>query len=243
MTSPFLDGARWRCQHAVNSRAALAAFLDGPANLAEGDVLLGRVRGDRSGGLRAVMAHPPATTSDLRFETWLAEILAAGAAVKVDLKVPAIVSAVLRVLVVSGAPTDRWMVNADIVRGPGGRPPVLSDRDLTRFRADFPGATLSIGATTSPRTRRYPPRTVAALVAVAERLGPPVTVALRSDAVRADPAALDPLRRRRVHVTIWNDPTTDPATPAHYAWFRRELPDALIDLVGGDGRPVWPTPP
>ena len=74
-------GVRWA--HAVNSRAELAAALADPAvHMLEADLLMSRPpeRASSSSGASAsevLMCHPPARESDLGFEDFMSDVIAA----------------------------------------------------------------------------------------------------------------------------------------------------------------------
>ena len=70
-------GGALRFAHRVNRRARLEAGLASAADAFEGDVSWGLLAGAPGAGERAIMAHPPDRTSDLAFEDWLEESLAA----------------------------------------------------------------------------------------------------------------------------------------------------------------------
>lgn len=219
----------WSFFHAVNSRSRLADFLQSGADVAEGDVLA-------DGRGAPIMAHPPDRTSDLTFAAWVDAAAQSGHAIKVDLKEPEVVDPVLEILASRRFDAARVVVNADTVQGPGGTRPRLSPTDLARFRDALGPVTLSIGATTAAGGR-YRPEHIAALRADLEAVGEPATVALRADLVLADPGVLSAFEHTRV--SIWNHPGTFAADDAAADRFRAMLPDAWIDLIDSEGKPVF----
>ena len=112
--------------HGANNRAKLeAALIDPTVHYVEGDISLGEDG-------RAIMAHPPATTSDLLFIDWLHATIAAGKGAKLDFKTPAIVEGCLREAKQHALGRIPLMVNADLLVGPGGKPVIF---DPTKFLA------------------------------------------------------------------------------------------------------------
>jgi hypothetical protein len=232
-----IPGERCVLRHAVNSQQALARFIASDANLAEGDVLLGAL--DPAGETdQPIMAHPPATRSDLSFDHWVAAAVSHGHALKVDLKAPAVIEPALGILDARRFDGDRLIFNADVIVGPGGEPPLFGLDHLRRCREAFPGAALSLGCTTGPRGGPYREETVQRLIEAARELGPLVTVALRAEAVLADDQVLHRIGAAGLHVSIWNEHTAFAVTREQSRDFRRRLPEGLLDLLDVDGHPV-----
>jgi len=223
--------------HAVNSQAALQAFLDSPALIAEGDVLVGRHA--IAGPGTAIMAHPPHTESDLSFAEWVDAIGVAGRAIKVDIKDAAAVGLVEAILLSQRFPEDHLILNADVCVVPGEVPARLPVEDLMHLRAAFPDATLSVGSTTRPDAGPYRPRHIAALREASRQIGGAITVALRVSLVREDPTVLRALPD--LHLSFWNGPDA-PADAATVTWLRTRRPDALLDLRDALGNPVQTEP-
>ena len=146
---------RW--SHATNSVAALAHATSAqrPVDFVEADIIL-----DPKG--RPVMAHPPATTSDLSFEAFVHrfEELAAlesglPLGLKLDFKHSLAVEPCLRLLTEAVTRSGtQWRhpiwLNADIFTGPGGNPSPFHAVDFLRACHDVgpPNAALSLGWTT-----------------------------------------------------------------------------------------------
>jgi hypothetical protein len=214
-----------RFRHRVNNWQALRAFLDSPADIAEGDVLLGRHTPD--GPVTAIMAHPPETESDLSFEAWASAAQRAGRGIKVDLKDPAVVDTVVEVLKATRFAEANLILNADMTIGPGDTPPRLGVEDLLRLRAVFPGATISVSATTQPDAGPYTPAHIEQLRIAAEAVGPPITVAIRVSLALPHPEVLDGLGD--LHITFWSGPES-PAHPNMAQQLRALRPDAYLDL-------------
>lgn len=147
-TACLPSAVRWA--HACNSAEDLAHALDGDAHFVEADVIAGP-----SG---ALMAHPPATASDLTADAFARKVAAAlqrgrRIGVKVDVKdiaaLPSLLDALDRHLpahVLKGAPL---LLNADVLPGPGGRNAHAAPLDPAAFVATAvmrrPDASLSLG--------------------------------------------------------------------------------------------------
>ena len=158
-------GVRWA--HAVNSRAELAAALADPAvHMLEADLLMSRPpeRASSSSGASAsevLMCHPPARESDLGFEDFMSDVIAAlregrRVGIKLDFKEIECVAPCLDLLRAKGfggsdpsgefRAVPLWL-NADVVRGPGGREPIAGADFVSKCVAACPNATLSLGWT------------------------------------------------------------------------------------------------
>ena len=172
-------GVRWA--HAVNSRAELAAALADPAvHMLEADLLMSRPpartaedagaagasssSGASPGAASAsevLMCHPPARESDLGFEDFMSDVVAAlregrRVGIKLDFKEIECVAPCVDLLRATGFGTSDssgefravplWL-NADVVRGPGGREPIAGADFVSACVAACPNATLSLGWT------------------------------------------------------------------------------------------------
>jgi hypothetical protein len=226
---PPVQSSRFR--HRVNSWRALRAFLDSPADIAEGDVLLGRHT--PSGVVTAIMAHPPETESDLRFEAWASAAQQAGRGIKVDLKDPAVVDTVVGVLRAMRFAESGLILNADVTIGPGDTPPRVGLDQLLRLRAEFPAATISVSATTQPDAGPYTSTHIEQLRTAAEAVGPPITVPIRVSLALPNPPVLDGLGD--LHITFWNGPES-PADTGMEQRLRALSPDAHLDLSLDENR-------
>ena len=136
--------------HAANNRAKLkAALLDPGVHYVEGDISLG------ADG-QVIMAHPPATTSDLSFSDWLHAIVAAGNGAKLDFKSPAVVESCLIQAKRHALGYIPLIVNADLLVGPGGGPVIFDPSDfLAQCKKHLPQAILSPGWTVDDNGTSY----------------------------------------------------------------------------------------
>lgn len=125
--------------HAANDQRKLESALENPViHWVEGDI--------SHGPSGAIMAHPPATTSDLTFEAWLDAIVAAKKGAKLDFKSPKVVENALAYAARKAAGHIPLMVNADLLQGPGGkRPRFDSETFLSQHRTSLPDSILSPG--------------------------------------------------------------------------------------------------
>eukprot|EP00126_Sphaerothecum_destruens_P005266 Sdes_comp18674_c0_seq1m8921 len=159
---------RW--SHAVNSREKLSLALapNSDCNFIEADVF----------GAECFMAHPPAQTSDIKFDAWFSSILEhnfrcherkqsgslqgeniSPKGVKIDFKAPECVSLCFDIIQSQlKAYSHRnsylsfqlalWL-NADILQGPNGHPPLFEPLEFVlQCLNSFPDSTLSLGWTT-----------------------------------------------------------------------------------------------
>ena len=126
--------------HGANSRAKLEAALADPGvHYVEGDISLG----DNG---KAIMAHPPATTSDLLYTDWLHAIVAAGKGAKLDFKTPEVVQPCLAEAKRSAREHIPLIVNADLLVGPGGTTVAFDPAEfLTLYKKYLPQSILSPG--------------------------------------------------------------------------------------------------
>uniref|UniRef100_A0A7S0WNM7 Menorin-like domain-containing protein n=1 Tax=Pyramimonas obovata TaxID=1411642 RepID=A0A7S0WNM7_9CHLO len=147
--------------HATNSHALLKESLEGgKVHMIEADILMGRheTDGGEGGAEIPIMAHPPATSSDLSFAEFARSVREQHAnggrriGVKLDFKDPKAVVPVLQNLTSEGVGENSpvW-VNADIWQGPGGAVPKFNAMEfLAACRKYCPYASLSVGWTTGP---------------------------------------------------------------------------------------------
>lgn len=126
--------------HGTNSRQKLAAALADPAvHYVEGDISL-------AADGQVIMAHPPAASSDLPFTDWLHAIVAAGKGAKLDFKSPAVVERCLVEAKRHALGQIPLIVNADLLLGPGGKPPIFDPAEFLALRKKhLPQAILSPG--------------------------------------------------------------------------------------------------
>ncbi|KAI9327382.1 hypothetical protein BDR26DRAFT_952949 [Obelidium mucronatum] len=142
-------------KHGVNSLDALAdaAAGGGGGVFVEADVSFGS---GATGATGAFMAHPP-QTSGPPLAAWLAQASALNAsvrAIKLDFKAPAACASLAQALSLSlfaVSPGALWL-NADILQGPRGSPPVFDAAAFVAACAALTrrGAVLSVGWTTGP---------------------------------------------------------------------------------------------
>lgn len=156
--------------HAVNSRSDLdEALRDTRVHMLEADLMLATAPRDDGAVEPAVptasdvlMCHPPLRSSDLTFDGFAREVLAAVRrgrvlGIKLDFKEADAVAPCLELLRLSGLASDEspddavravpvWL-NADVVRGPGGRDPIPAERFVRECARACPRATLSLGWT------------------------------------------------------------------------------------------------
>ena len=126
---------------------ALQEAIEGDTMMIEADVSIGP-------GGEPIMAHPPAIDSDLSLQQFLDIVIAetgrgARKGIKLDFKAIEIVEPSLQMvkLVESKLDFPVWL-NADIIVGPGGGPPVDAEQFLSLCSEYIPGkepSTVKIG--------------------------------------------------------------------------------------------------
>ena len=222
----MLCDVRW--SHATNSVAELerATNADRPVDFVEADILL-----DSTSGV-PVMAHPPATTSDLSFEAFVDRFVELALeprgrpiGLKLDFKDPRAVEQCLGILSAALALAgSAWRhpiwLNADIFTGPGGNPTIFkADVFLQQCQsAALPNAALSLGWTTGwslwiclgmhGYTTAHVDEALRALAKLPRPMA--VTWAVRSGIIRQTPVALvRRLTEDRRTLTVWGDVDAD----------------------------------
>jgi len=145
--------------HAVNSKDLLEKSIkDDGIMMLEADVLSGHLEGESSSDPQStIMAHPPATTSDISLEVWIRRVIDANEngkkkGAKLDFKDEDILEDSLEILKSrSDEITFPLWLNADILKGPHDSPakPITADKFLKLCSENFPKATLSVGWTTA----------------------------------------------------------------------------------------------
>mmetsp|Transcript_15122 Transcript_15122/g.36933 ORF Transcript_15122/g.36933 Transcript_15122/m.36933 type:complete len:320 (+) Transcript_15122:54-1013(+) len=148
--------------HAINSRDELDSVLrgDGHIMFLESDVRMGTCGECEN---LPIMAHPPATQSDLTFDNYLQDIVhhnrtmtdsSRRVGIKLDFKdAAALRPCLIRLREVLGEEELKFPVwlNADIFWGPAGKQPAIDPESFLRECAGlFPSGTLSPGFTTGP---------------------------------------------------------------------------------------------
>jgi hypothetical protein len=174
-----------------------------------------------------------------RLTTWVDAAVEHGHAIKVDLKERGVIPQVIAILRARRFDAGRIIINADCFRGPEGGPPALSRGDLLECRRALGPVTVSVGATTAPGGGGYTAAQIEAFRSERRALGEPTTLALRAELVLADATVLCAFEG--AHLSIWNAAASFPADDACFDWFRSRLPTAWIDLVDGNGDPVFGT--
>ncbi|KAM9743399.1 protein FAM151B [Menidia menidia] len=140
-----MDAAEVSWTHAANSRARLMEALTGPCHMIEADVIL---RGCEP--TEPVMAHPPDTDSDITLKEWLEGVREHKKGIKLDFKSLEAVAPSLPLLteLLAEQKLPVW-INADVLRGPGGRARPLEPAAFLSAVAALPAHTvLSLGWTT-----------------------------------------------------------------------------------------------
>lgn len=228
-------GGELRFAHGVNSRARLAHFLTAPIDVFEVDVSWGFLVGSPNQML-AITAHPPLLQADLSFEEMFETTLESGRVVKIDLKDRMAQDAVLTYLARTEPPPDRFFLNADMVLGPNGMPPIFGPRDGLAWRAALGGDLLvSIGSTTAGPNGPYSDDDVRRLLDAAAEIGEPLTICLDAHRLEVDRGALDAVVAAHRHVSLWN---WYPADAAMFQRYRALVSDGFIDLFDRDRAPL-----
>ncbi|NXC32845.1 F151B protein, partial [Campylorhamphus procurvoides] len=156
-----------------------------------------------------ILAHPPATDSDITLQEWLALMVNTDKGIKLDFKSLEALGPSLELLGQVEPQLRRpvW-INGDILVGPGGAPPVLEAQTvLSTVTSAFPDVTLSLGWTTgwSPHGPGYEWPMVRAMSELCRPLSQPVTFPVRAALV---PRSLPELRwlldqSDRYCLTVW----------------------------------------
>ncbi|XP_075693957.1 protein FAM151B [Rhinoderma darwinii] len=200
------DGVEIIWAHAANNKEKLQQALQSDVHMIEADILL-RGTGERE----PIMAHPPATDSDINLKDWLAEVSASNKGVKLDFKT---LEAVLPSMKILDAVKDHlhqpvW-INADILTGPGGNVKVDARAFLQTVTSFFPDVTLSLGWTTAwhpdRRNKGYSWEMMREMENICKNLSQPVTFPVRAAFVRQSWPQLQWLLRssNRYSLTVWS---------------------------------------
>ncbi|KAG9488044.1 hypothetical protein GDO78_007705 [Eleutherodactylus coqui] len=200
------DGLEIIWDHATNSKEKLQRALQSDVHMIEADILLRGV-GDKE----PIMAHPPATDSDINLQDWLTEVSASNKGIKLDFKS---LEAVLPSMKILDAMKDNlhqpvW-INADILPGPGGNVRVDAKEFLQTVTSVFPDVTLSLGWTTVWHPDRsnegYSWDMVREMEKICKNLIQPVTFPVRAALVRQSWPQLRWLMQTsdRYSLTIWS---------------------------------------
>ncbi|KDO23343.1 hypothetical protein SPRG_11657 [Saprolegnia parasitica CBS 223.65] len=204
MSSSSADPMRVHWAHAVNSQAQLTDALARGLAL-EADVQL-------SPENVLIMAHPPANTSDLTFEMFLARASASNCIVKLDFKTRAAFEAALSNLTAAPASLRRriWL-NADILRGSEAPAPSF---DAAQFVAQATAChtdKLSVGWTTSAASVEYTSAMVDEMLQLLQGVNASATLPIKASLVRRSWPALERVYTNSTHgLTLWsNDALSD----------------------------------
>ncbi|ELT90991.1 hypothetical protein CAPTEDRAFT_222574 [Capitella teleta] len=178
--------------HAVNSRQELEDVLNSDLMMLEADVLL-RGQGTPNQTDIPVMAHPPATDSDITLEEWVERVLShhSNKGIKLDFKGTDVLEPALRIL--QHHKNDFFqpiLLNADILRGPNAN--LSTPVDQNEFKrivgSYFPESIWSIGWTTgwtnTPLDRVYTAEMVSEMSDYAKQLKQPITYPVRAAMIR-----------------------------------------------------------
>uniref|UniRef100_T1JIN1 Menorin-like domain-containing protein n=1 Tax=Strigamia maritima TaxID=126957 RepID=T1JIN1_STRMM len=139
--------------HAVNSKEELAEALNSSVMMLETDISSGHVIGETTTNPIPIMAHPPATTSDISLQKWLLTVIEANKSkgIKLDFKNISVVEESL-ILLKSYKSQISFpvFINADILPGPlnSSATPVDADQFLILVQKWYPECILSVGWTT-----------------------------------------------------------------------------------------------
>lgn len=220
-----------RFAHAVNSRSLLEESLRDPIiNILEGDVSVAE-------NGQIIMAHPPSTTSDLKFADWLTHSIKNGKGVKLDFKVPEVVEPCLAAL--NRTETDKIPIflNAEILQGPGGDPsPFDPDWFIKRCSESFPGEVLSVGwKTRAVAEERYTIENVEEMLNLLTDWRSLVTFPVRACYVKSSWQNLKMLLESPTYsLTLWNN---EPVEPDLLGWVKASTDPArtFYDLINPDG--------
>ncbi|XP_056395273.1 protein FAM151B [Hyla sarda] len=200
------DGIEIVWEHAANSKEKLHQALQSDAHMIEADILL-RGTGDRE----PIMAHPPATDSDINLRDWLAKVSTSNKGIKLDFKS---LEAVLPSMKILDTMKDNlhqpvW-INADILTGPGGNVSVDATEFLQVVTSFFSDVTLSLGWTTAWHPDKpnegYNWEMVREMENICKNLSQPVTFPVRAALVRQSWPQLQWLLQSsdRYSLTVWS---------------------------------------
>ncbi|KAM9330960.1 protein FAM151B [Gastrophryne carolinensis] len=200
------NGLEITWEHAVNSRDKLNRALEGNAHMIEADILL---RG--SGDGEPIMAHPPATNSDLTLNEWLTAVSASYKGIKLDFKSLEAVLPSMKILdmLKKNIRQPVW-INADILPGPGGTAKTVDAREFLRtVTSVFPDVTLSLGWTTGwlpdKDNEGYSWDMVKEMANICNTLSQPVSFPVRAALVKQSLLQLQWLLQssNRYSLTVW----------------------------------------
>lgn len=164
---------RW--SHGANSTDRLAsALIDPHIHFIEGDISEGPDG-------RAIMAHPPAETSNLTYEEWIRTIVEVGKGAKLDFKSPNVVKTSLEYARQIAAERVPLIVNADLFQGPGGGPVRFQpDQFMALYRELLPQAMFSPGWTVGSGGIGYTQQMLDTMKAYARKAPNAVTISFHA---------------------------------------------------------------
>lgn len=218
--------------HAVNSKEKLSRFLHDPQTMMlEADIRISP-RGD------AVVAHPPAVDSDLRFEELLAAMVSSKQGIKFDFKDPEILIPCLTKLQDASLQQPVY-VNGDILQGNRGFPPKFSAVGFLALCKDiYPEGILSIGWTThSGPDAAYTKENVDEMLSLCQDIEH-ATFPIRASLLPYSWKHLVRLIEREGYsLTIWN---AEPVETDLFNWMRDNVDPAkaFYDLSDENKNPV-----
>lgn len=200
------DGIEIVWEHAANSKDKLHHALESEAHMIEADVLL---RG--SGDGEPIMAHPPATESDINLQDWLTAVSNSNKGIKLDFKSLEAVLPSMKILdMLKNSIKQPIWINADILPGPGGSAnPVDATEFLQTVSLFFPDVTFSLGWTTGwlpgQKNAGYSWEMAKEMAEICNTLSQQVTFPVRAALVRQSWPALQWLLQTsdRYSLTVW----------------------------------------
>jgi len=184
--------------HGANSSQALLGALSDPnVQFIEGDISV--VGGE------IIMAHPPVTESDLRFEKWLDLTIEAGKGAKLDFKSPEAVTHCLNYARQQALGKIPLCANADILAGPGGDKPVFKpDEFIGLCKRVLPQAFLSLGWTVEEGELGYTKETVDEMLNLLVEVEATVSLCFHAGYLRKSWARLEEILAETDYTfTIW----------------------------------------
>ena len=155
---------------------------------------------------------------------------------KLDFKRKDAIAPALEVVGRVGVPSSSLIFNADVVALSGEPAPDFSIEDLLPVREAHPTAVLSLGAKmrfwNGDPGDLYTSSALDGFKAAADRLGGPVTFALRVDKVLRQPEVVEALSdvAKRRNITLWNDRSVLPYTKLDLDVLRRIVRNGFFDF-------------
>jgi len=198
-----IDQIGWA--HAVNSARDLETYLaDSTVHMVEGDVSVS----DRG---ELIMAHPPVRESDLALNEWANALVGSDRGIKLDFKSPQVIAGALTLLDQLD-PQVPVLVNADVLRGPGGGEPRINPQQFIGLcQRIYPDAILSVGWITKHLAEgSYTDNEVDQMLDLVTDYPGLVTFPIRAMYVKSSlPQLQRLLQREQYSLTIWNSELVD----------------------------------